>query len=620
MNPRDFFAELKRRNVYRVAVAYVIVAWLSIQAASILFPTFEAPAWMMKVFVTAIILGFPVALVLAWAFEITPEGIKRERDVAPNESITHQTGRKLVRFTVALAVIAAGLLAFQFLRPRLTAVPAATSAPAVAPAATSNVDQKSVAVLAFANLSEEKGNESFADSVSEELLNVLGKVPGLKVTARTSAFHFKGKDTPIPEIARQLGVAYVVEGSVRRSADKVRIAAQLIKAADGFQVWSDDFNRDLKDIFAVQEEIAGLIAKSLELKLGIKQDRPPPNPEAYQLYLEAVRLWGLRDAASLDRAEHLLQRAIALQPDFARADAVMGFVLSVRVAERGIDPMAGEGRALNEQALQWAERALALDPDLAEGYAAKGNALDNLGRWTECKEAYRRSIELDPNFATAHQWYARSLSQEGYLDEAITEMKRAVELDPLAPRILDNYAANLIWAGKFMEALELLDRVLAIQPGSLQAQSFRGFALVNAGRAEEGRVILEALAQQPDQPEWTIPYLAHALLATGRRAEAEALLQRPQENFYRGALLCVLGRGDEALPLLKPVVSIGRDMILWTWQDVMPRQSPEFHRKLAEWGMTESWQRAEAWRAKNLPKKSATAAPAVPDGKRTTTP
>jgi TolB-like protein/Tfp pilus assembly protein PilF len=603
----NFFAELKRRNVYKVAVAYVVVGWLLIQAASIFLPAFDAPSWVMKFLIVVIMLGCPVALVLSWAFEITPEGIKREEDVAPNESITHKTGRKLVRITIALAVIAAGLLAFQFLRPKIAkrTGAATTSAPLTASVAASPVDQKSVAVLAFANLSEEKGNESFADSVSEELLNVLGKVRGLKVTARTSAFHFKGKDTPIPEIARQLGVAYVVEGSVRRSAEKVRIAAQLIKAADGFQVWSDDFNRDLKDIFAVQEEIAGLIAKNLELKLGIKKDRPPPNPEAYQLYLEAVRSWGLRDTASLERAEQLLQRAIALQPDFARAQATMGFVLSVRSVERGDDPMAGEGRSLNEQALQWAEQALAFDPDLAEGYAAKGNVLDNLGRWTECKQAYRRSIELDPNFATAHQWYARSLSQEGYLDQAMAEMKRAVELDPLAPRILDNYATYLISAGKYTEALEILERALTIQPGSLQAQNFKGWALVKTGRTKEGRSIFEALSQRPERPEWNVASLAQTLLATGRRVEAEALLQRsPRENFYRGLLLCALGRGEEAIPLLKPVISIQRDIILWVFQEVMPRQSPEFHRKLAEWGMTDSWQRAEAWRDKNLAKKA----------------
>ena len=485
----SLFDELKRRKVFKVGAAYLVAAWLVVQAASIGFPAFDAPPWALRVFILISLLGFPIAVVMAWVFDITPEGVKLDANTSGT--------KRLLAVAAFLIVFAIGW--YFYGQPSFRKGDVAT--PTIA-------DQKSVAVLAFANLSEEKGNESFADSVSEELLNVLGKVPGLKVTARTSAFHFKSKDTPVPEIARQLGVAYVVEGSVRRSGEKVRIAAQLIKAADGFQVWSDDFNRDLKDIFAVQEEIARLIAKNLELKLGIKKDQPAPNPEAYQLYLEAVRLWGLRNEASLDRAEQLLQRAIALQPDFARAHAAMGFVLSVRSVELGKDPMAGEGRALNEQALQWAERALALDPDLAEGYAAKGNALENLGRWTECKEAYRRSIELDPNFATGHQWYARNLSEEGYIDEAMVEMKRAVELDPLAPRILDNYAAYLIWLGRYPDAIEVLDQALTIQPGSPQALCFKAIALLKTGRAEEGRTILETLARQPDQPEWT-PTILH---------------------------------------------------------------------------------------------------------------
>jgi len=413
MNLRNFFAELKRRNVFRAAAFYAASAWLLVQVATQVSPFFQVPNWVIRWIVVAATIGLPFWLLFAWLYKWTSQGLQRETEVAPLEPEAHRSRRNVDRWIMAMLALAVVLLLTDkfVLREKAEQVAGAP--------------EKSLAVLAFTNLSEDKGNESFADSVSEELSNVLGKVPGLRVTARTSAFHFKGKDTPIPEIARQLGVAYVVEGSVRRSADKVRIAAQLIKAADGFQVWSDDFNRDLKDVFAVQEEIAGLIAQNLELKLGIKKNRPAPNPEAYQLYLEAVRLWGLRELASLERAEQLLQRAIALQPDFARAYAGMGFVLSVRSAERGLDPMVGEGRSLNEQALQWADRALALDPDLAEGYAAKGNVLDNLGRWTESKKAYHRSIELDPNFATGHQWYARTLSQEGYLDEAMVEIGRA---------------------------------------------------------------------------------------------------------------------------------------------------------------------------------------------------
>ena len=298
MSDRNFFSELKRRNVYKVAVAYLVASWALAQGLSQLLPIFDIPIWVVRLVVLLLIIGFPVAIVLSWAFEITPEGIKRAEDVTPNESITHKTGRKLIGITIALAVIAAGLFAFQFLRPKLAKMSdaAATSAPPIASIVGSNVDQKSVAVLAFANLSDEKGNESFADSVSEELLNVLAKVPGLKVTARTSAFHFKGKDTPIPEIARQLGVAYVVEGSVRRSADKVRITAQLIKAADGFHVWSDTFTRELKDIFAVQDEIAGLVAQNLELKLvsrriGLRPIRRPINFISKRCGCGACAMW-----------------------------------------------------------------------------------------------------------------------------------------------------------------------------------------------------------------------------------------------------------------------------------------------------------------------------------------
>jgi len=585
----EFFQRLKQRKLVQWAIAYVAAAFAFLQGIDIVGQQFGWPEGVRRGITLALVVGFFVTLVLAWY-----HGERGAQRV---------TGTELLIIGLVLAV--GGGLLWRFASShapenKTSAAPneSRTSEPAAV------IPEKSVAVLAFANLSEDKGNESFADSVSEELLNVLGKVRGLKVTARTSAFHFKGKDIPIPEIARQLGVAYVVEGSVRRAGDKVRIAAQLIKAADGFQVWSEDFNRDLKDIFAVQEEIAGLIAKNLELKLGVKPNQAAPNSEAYQLYLEAVRLWGLRDAASLRQAEQLLLRAIALQPDFARAQAAMGFVLSVRSSEEN-SPAVGDGQALNEQALKWADRALSLDPDLAEGYAAKGDALENLGRWTECKEAYRRSIELDPNYATARQWYARNLAEEGYIEEAMLQLKRAVALDPLAPRILDNYGSYLIWLRKYPEAFEILNRALAIQPNSVQALTFKGVALVRAGRADEGIAILEPLSRRPDPQDYLPTFLAPALVATGRRREAEALLQHPpKDNFYHGVLLCELGRGDEALALLKPMISIHRDMLLWTFQEVMPRKSPEFHRKLAEWGMTESWQRAEAWREKNFQTKA----------------
>jgi TolB-like protein/Flp pilus assembly protein TadD len=481
--------------------------------------------------------------------------------------------------------------------------------PPVAEKSALAADDKSVAVLAFANLSEEKGNEFFSDSISEELLNVLAKVPGLKVSARTSAFHFKGKDTPIPEIAKQLGVAYVVEGSVRKSGDKVRITAQLIKAADGFHVWSDTFTRDLKDIFAVQDEIAGLIAQNLELKLGLATRKPVAiNPDAYQLYIEARQAWGMRDKVHLDRAEELLKRVIALQPDFARAYAAMGNVMASRSDENDLEPGSQRYRELNEQALNWADRALALDPDLAEAYGTKGNAYDRLGRATEARAAFRKSIELDPNYASGHQWYGRNLSEDGYLDEALGEIRRAVELDPLAPRILDNYATFLNTVGRREEALVQIERALAVQPGSLQAQAFKASILNDLGRSREAVDLTETLLRRPDHVEFSHLELAPVLISAGRRAEVESWLQAdpPIRGFGRGILLCMLGRVEEAIPLLKPEASYQRDILLWTAGPYLPVDSPEFLRRLTEWGMKDAFDRAEAWRAKNQPRAAAT--------------
>ena len=237
MKSNNFFAELKRRNVYKVAVAYAVVAWLVIQVASIVLPTFHAPEWTLQVIIALIVIGFPAALVCSWAFEITPEGIKRESEIAPSESITYHTGRKIVGITIAVAVLATGLFVFQLLRPRLTS----TGVPS------ENVNappEKSVAVLAFDNLSDDKGSEYFSDGVSEELLTVLQKIPGLRVAARTSSFSFKGKNVTAQEIGQKLGVAHLVEGSVRKAGETVRIAARLTNTASGDETWSENYTRN----------------------------------------------------------------------------------------------------------------------------------------------------------------------------------------------------------------------------------------------------------------------------------------------------------------------------------------------------------------------------------------
>src|SRR6516162_5581337 len=324
----NFFAELKRRNVYKVAAAYAVVAWLLIQIATQVFPFFEIPNWAVRLVVILLILGFPVALVLSWAFEITPEGIKRESEIAPSESITYHTGRRIVGITVAVAVLAAGLFVFQLLRPRLTSTGVSSSAVNALP-------ENSVAVLAFANLSDDKGSEYFSDGISEELLTVLQKIPGLHVAARTSAFSFKGKNATAQEIGEKLGVAHLVEGSVRKAGDVVRIAARLTEANTGEEQWSENYTRNLKDVFAVQSELAATIVEQLrgqltgggdakakaviQQQVQMAEKGGTKNVEAHQHYLQGRFYVNRFSEKDTNEAVAEYQKAVELDPGFALA-------------------------------------------------------------------------------------------------------------------------------------------------------------------------------------------------------------------------------------------------------------------------------------------------------------
>jgi TolB-like protein len=374
MNRGNFFSELKRRNVYKVAVAYAVVSWLLIQAASILFPTFDAPPWVMKVFVAVIVLGFPIALVFSWAFEITPEGIKREEDVSPNESITHHTGRKIVGITIVVTIVAVGLFVFQLLRPRLTST-------SVGSATVTALPEKSVAVLAFDNLSDDKGSEYFSDGISEELLTVLQKIPGLRVAARTSAFSFKGKSATAQEIGQKLGVANLVEGSVRKAGETVRIAARLTRTTSGDEVWSENYTRNLKDVFAVQTELATTIVEQLRGQLtgggdakakAVIQEQVrmaekggTKNVEAHEAYLQGRFFLNRHSEKETEQARAAFERAVQLDPQFALAWAGLAqtHVWDCNYATEGGQKGFNDHLTAARDAV---ERALALEPDLPE--------------------------------------------------------------------------------------------------------------------------------------------------------------------------------------------------------------------------------------------------------------
>ena len=396
---RSFFAELKRRNVYKIAVAYAVVGWLLVQVATQVFPFFEIPNWAVRLVVLLLILGFPVALVLAWAFEITPEGIKRAEDVLPNASIRRKTGRKLVGITVALAIVAAGLLAFQMFRPRLMRDSVATSAPLPTTAALT-IPEKSIAVLPMVNSSGDPANEYFSDGLSEEFISSLGRLRELKVIGRTSSFQFKGKTQDSKTIGEKLGVYYLLEGSVRRSADRVRIAVALIKSGDGVSVWSEIYDREFKDIFAVQTEIAGTVARELKVALlgnrGQTAQLATPstqNVEAYNAFLEGNFYSKRVTAEDTRKAIGYYEEAIRLDPGYALAYAKMSIQAGALANNYGLPKE--EKQEVTAKARAAAERALELVPNLAGAHLAKGYVLHLFDfDFAAAEMEFRRALEL----------------------------------------------------------------------------------------------------------------------------------------------------------------------------------------------------------------------------------
>ena len=365
MNPTNFLTELKRRNVYKVAVAYAVVAWLLIQAASILFPTFEAPPWVMKVFVAVIILGFPIALVFSWAFEITPGGIKRESEVEAGKSITRQTGRKLVAFTAVLAAVAATLFVFQLVRTRSTS---SESTAALA------IPNKSIAVLPFDNLSRDPDNAYFCEGVQDEILTRLAKIADLKVISRTSTQLYQSKPGNLPNIAKQLGVANILEGSVQKADDTVRVSVNLIQAASDSHVWADTYDRKLTDIFGIESEIAKRIAESLQAKLTGREEqalavKPTNNPEAYDAYLRGLafeaRGYSLAGGEASQQIAGFYERAVQLDPNFAVAWARLSRT------DASVDRAYGDA-ARRDAATRALENAQKLAPDSPETLLALG--------------------------------------------------------------------------------------------------------------------------------------------------------------------------------------------------------------------------------------------------------
>src|SRR5262245_8852098 len=555
----SFFSELKRRNVYKIAVAYAVVAWLIIQAASILLPTFEAPAWGMKVVVMLVLLGFPAALVFSWAFEITPEGIKLESEIDPKKSITRKTGRKIVGLTIAVAIVAAGLLVFQMVgRDHNSAAAAgkrlsenAEDGRPPAAAGSLPIPAKSIAVLPFDNLSRDPDNAYFVEGIQDEILTRLAKIADLKVIARSSTLRFQNKGD-LPQIAQQLGVAHLLEGSVQKVNDQVRVNVQLIKAANEAHLWAEVYDRKLTDIFAVESEIAKTIANTLQAKLtGSEQHaiaaRPTENTEAHQLYLKGRFFWNKRTGNDLRKSIDYFGQAIAADPNYGLAYAGLADAYVLLPGYTG-----GSPHDCYPKAKAAAKKALELDDTLAEAHTTLGMAIWSYEfDFAEANKEFQRAIELNPNYAIAHQQYGNILLVPlGRFDDGIAEGKRAVELDPLSLAINSDLGVNYHFAGRYDEAIAQLRKTLEMDPGYY-------FAYVNLAQALEMKGPREAATEEyqkaralNDDPA-VLGFLGHTYGSSGNKTEALKILEQLKElskkryvSAYSFALV-YLGLGDK---------------------------------------------------------------------------
>ena len=544
------FAELKRRNVFRVGAAYLVVGWLTIEVADTVFPRLGLPDWTVTFVIALLMLGLPVALFLAWAFELTPEGVKRTEDVVQDASVTPQTGRTidkliLVGMVIVVSVIVVDRFLFEDSRPDGPAPAAAEEvrspvgevAPATGPATdgvatqlappvtaeAQGAEASGIAVLPFVNMSPDPENAYFADGISEELLNILAGVEGLKVASRTSAFSFKGKDTPIPEIARQLGVRHVLEGSVRKQGQRVRITAQLIEAGNDAHLWSQTYERELVDIFRVQEEIAIAITTALEDLLGTRRvsvEAPTRDLEAYESFLRGRSLFYQR--FELDRAIDDLQAAVDRDPGFAEAWAFLGAATAV-VAGGGY-PTDRDPAVLWERSNQAIARALALNPGIPIALAGQGRGLIEQDQLADGLAMLEEAATQAGPDTSPRLWLGISLAELGYVDRALPWFESAHAQDPLVPLNHGYLGYAYAVVGREDEGVRLAYRAVELNPRAVYWSDLIGIEAASRGDLERAREML-ALVRLPAE---VFAAMSAALADPGLRKAFIAA--QPREN------------------------------------------------------------------------------------------
>src|SRR5438876_1078384 len=575
MNFGNFYAELKRRNVYKVAVTYAVVGWLIAQIATQIFPFLEIPNWVVRLIIVLIAIGFPIALVIAWAFEATPEGIKRTEVADKMPAVAGQKKHAWIYVVIVGAAISVAL----FFLGRYTAQSREGGRP---PATAGSLPQKSIAVLPFDNLSRDPDNAFFAEGVQDEILTRLAKVADLKVIARTSTQKFKSAPADLRDVAKQLDVTNILEGSVQKVNDQVRVNVQLINALTNAHLWAEIYDRKLSDIFAVQSDIAKTVADTLQAKLTGSEKQmiaaqPTTDMAAYELYHKGLSFWEKRSGDNIPKAIAFYEQAIARDPNYALAYAGLSDAFILAPFYAGADRRESYSKA-KEAAL----KALRLDPNLAEAHLALGKVLffseiDLAGATRE----YKRAIELKPNDATAHHWFGNdTLTALGRFEEAIAEGMRAIELDPLSIVINADVGETFFYARRFDESVAQLRKTLGIDPTSFYAHYNLGIALQAKGDLSGAIAEYEKAKQLTDNVAVST-LCAQAKAHAGDKEAARRMLSELDEiskhrevlSYLRALLYLSLNNKDETLCWLEQSYD-ERDGSNICWINVDPLLDP----------------------------------------------
>ena len=563
----NFFAELKRRNVYKVAVAYAVASWLLIQIATQVFPFFEIPNWAVRLVVIILIIGFPIALILSWAFEITPEGIKRESEVEADQSITPHTGRKIIALTVVLAIIAAGLLGYQLWgSKRSRSAQKDVSTENIAP-----VSEKSIAVLPFENLSDDKSNAYFTEGIQDEILTRLSKIAALKVISRTSTQKYKSAPDNLRDIGKQLGVAHIVEGSVQKIANAVHVNVQLIRVANDEHVWAESYNRKLDDVFGVEGEVASAIADQLNAKLtGAEQkavaEKPTQNLAAYDAYLRGLAIERRRygyDAYTEATAEYA--RAVKLDPNFALAWARLAVLRSFLNFNR-IDIDKNSAESVKEAA----DKASTLQPDLAEAWVAQGAYRYRVQRdFAGALQAYEEARKRLPNSSLVYRYIGFVERRLGRWAEAEPNYKKAAELDPQDFQLFASEGGEYFgYLRRYDEGHAAFDRALEISPGEPNALAGKATLFQQQGKLPEAAATLARIPAESTENFVIGARVTQAIYErqfdTAIRIVDQKLKSipagQPLDSFMEGVVVQIgfcqewLGRHDDAVRTFTRVV------------------------------------------------------------------